>query len=88
MKMPRNRSGSIVQPGLLEQLPPEAVERVLVLLEVAAEDVPEPLLGRDGAAAEQDPPLAVLDDRARARRGVGVADEAAARALDPRRCVA
>ena len=58
---------------------------MLVLLEVAAEDVPEPLLGWHGAAAEQDSPLPVLDERARARRRVRVADEAATVALDARR---
>ena len=83
--MPRKRPGSIDEPGLLEQLAPEPVERVLVLLEVAAGDVPEPTVGLDGPPAEQNPALAVLDERAHARRRVGVADEAARGALDPSR---
>src|SRR4249920_1273054 len=43
-----------VEPRLLEELAPEAVERQLALLEEAARQVPVTLAGLDLAAADQD----------------------------------
>ena len=58
-----------VEPGLLLQLPDERVERMLVLLEEAAGQIPEPGARLVRAAAEQQPPFP-LDERLHSRRGV------------------
>src|SRR5262245_46140884 len=60
------------QPGLLEQLAAQPVLGVLTLVEEPARRVPEPLVGLDGTPGEEDATGCVLDERADARRGVGV----------------
>ena len=69
-----------LEPGLLEQLPSEPVERMLVLFEVAAGCVPVALVRLDRAPTEQQTSSVVLDERARTRNRVRPADEATGRA--------
>ena len=70
-----------LQAGLLEQLAPEGVERVLVLPEEAAGEIPHAGVRLPAPAGEQDAAVVVHAEGARGRRGVRVGDIAARRAL-------
>src|SRR3970282_2590010 len=65
------------QPGLLEELAAQALERVLALLEEAAGSVPEPGVGLVGPPREENTPGVVEDERGGGRSGVCVGGECA-----------
>ena len=64
------------------ELAHQAVERMLVLLEEAARNVPPPLVRLVCAPAEEQPAAVVLEERARRRGRVRVHHEAARGAVD------
>src|SRR2546428_12271834 len=66
---------------LLTNLPPQAVERMLVLVEKPAWQIPETLPGIDGAKTQKHATLLVEADRLCAGNGGRVTDVAAGRAL-------
>ncbi len=67
--------------GLLTDLAPQSVERMLVLVEKATGQIPKTLSGIDGSPAQQHPPLLVEADGLCAWNGVGIADVATRAAL-------
>ena len=67
--------------SLFTDLASQAVERMLVLVEKPAGQIPEVLAGIERATPEEHPPLLVETDRLSAGNGVRVADVAAGRAL-------
>ena len=69
--------------GLLTDLSPQRVERMLVLVEKTAGQVPEALAGIEGATAEEHLAPLVEADRLRAGHGVRVAHVTASRTFGP-----
>src|SRR6187431_2887466 len=67
--------------GFLPQLPADAVERMLLLVEEPAGEVPLALERIDRPTREQEAPLAVHADRTRGRLGARIGAEAAVSAL-------
>src|SRR5215211_1206207 len=72
-----------LQRRLLAQLAPDRVERVLVLVDEAAREVPAPGEGRSGAARQQDSSAVVQAEGTGGRRRVRVGDEPARWARRP-----
>ncbi len=66
---------------LLPNLPTERIERVLVLVQEPARQIPEAGAGIERAPPEQDSPTPVEADALRPRHGVAVTDEATGTAL-------
>jgi hypothetical protein len=73
--------GLDLERGLLADLATQGVERVLVLVEKAAREIPEPGPGILRPPAEQHAPAFVETDGLRARHGVRIGDETARGAL-------
>jgi len=72
-----------LEPGLLADLAPQRIERMLVLVQEASRQIPEALTGIERAAPEQHAAPIVETDRLRTGNGIRVADVAARAALGP-----
>jgi hypothetical protein len=69
--------------GLLSNFPPQRVQRMLVLVQEPAGQVPKPLARIEGAAPEEDAAVLVEADGLGARDRVRIGDVAAGPALNP-----